>query len=363
MSLIDRYLSRMFLYTLAFALVAFVLVFIIVDLIENLDKYIDHDASFRDVLYYYLCYIPFILVLTLPVAMLLSTLFSLGTLSKYNELTAIKANGVSLYRILLPIFAIAFLVSLVVLFSAEFLVPYANAEKSRVKNFAIEGKTRAQEVVRKDLFFEGQDNFFYYVGKYDSETEIGENVVVQKIVEGRIVESLEAEKMLWTNRGWWFENAKRRLFSDLLLETSPERYEEHATLPYPALKETPEELAKEQKKPDEMGFFELERLIKIKKGLGEDTARELVELYLKITFPFVNFIVVFLGAPIAATPRRAGFMLGFAISLVISFLFYGLIRAGQSLGQNHKLPPLLAASFADIIFGLVGLVLLIKTKK
>jgi lipopolysaccharide export LptBFGC system permease protein LptF len=56
-------------------------------------------------------------------------------------------------------------------------------------------------------------------------------------------------------------------------------------------------------------------------------------------------------------------MLGFAISLVISFVFYGLIRAGQSLGQNHKLPPLLAASFAGIIFGLIGLVLLVKAKK
>jgi len=350
-------------YTLGFALLAFVLIFVIVDLIENLDKYIDYDSSFKDVFYYYLCYVPFIVVLTLPVAMLLSTLFSLGTLSKYNELTAIKANGVSLYRILLPIFGLAFLVSLLLLFSAEFLIPHANAEKSRVKSYNIEKKPQAREVIRTDLFFEGQDNFFYYLKNYNSETEIGERAVVQKIKEGRILESIEAERMLWTHGGWRFEKAKRRLFSDLNLEASPESYEEHESLFYPALKETPEEFAKEQKKPDEMGFFELKRRIKIKKGLGEDTARELVELYLKITFPFVNFIVVFLGAPIAAAPRRGGFMLGFAISLIISFIYFALIRAGQSLGQNDKLPPLLAASFANIVFGLVGLVLLIKAKK
>jgi len=363
MSLIDRYLARRFLYTLGFALIAFVLVFVIVDLIENLDRYIDHEASFRNVFYYYLCYTPFIVVLTLPVAMLLSTLFSLGSLSKDNELTAIKANGVSLYRILLPIFGIAFLVSLVVLFSAEYLIPQANAEKSRIKSFNIERKTKAKEVIRKNLFFEGRDNFLYYFKKYNSETHAGEKVVVQKITEGHIIESIEAEKMVWTRRGWEFQKAKRRLFSDSLREESPERYEEHEALLYPLLKETPEEFGKEQKKPDEMGFFDLRRFIKIKKSLGEDTARELVELYLKITFPFVNFIVVFLGAPIAAAPRRGGFMLGFAISLIISFVYFALIRAGQSLGQNQKLPPLLAASFANLIFGLIGLVLLIKAKK
>ena len=363
MSLIDRYLARTFLYTLGFALLAFVLVFVIVDLIENLDKYIDHDASLRDVFYYYVCFTPFIVVLTLPVAMLLSTLFSLGTLSKYNELTAIKANGVSLYRILLPIFGIAFLVSLLVLFSAEYLIPQANAEKSRIKSFNIEKKPRAKEVIRSNLFFEGRDHFFYYFKKYNSETQTAERVVVQKITEGHITESIEAEKMVWTARGWKFEKAKRRLFSDSLGEGSTERYEEHETLLYPALKETPEAFAKKQKKPDEMGFFDLRRFIKIKESLGENTARELVELYLKITFPFVNLIVVFLGAPIAAAPRRGGFMLGFAISLIISFVYFALIRAGQSLGQNQKLPPLLAASFANIVFGLIGLVLLIKAKK
>jgi lipopolysaccharide export system permease protein len=90
MRILDRYLIRQFLFVLLFSLTAFWLIFVIVDLVENLDKFIDRHATLLVVAKYYLFYTPYIVVLALPVAMLLSCLFSLGQMAKHNELTAIK---------------------------------------------------------------------------------------------------------------------------------------------------------------------------------------------------------------------------------------------------------------------------------
>ena len=112
-----------------------------------------------------------------------------------------------------------------------------------------------------------------------------------------------------------------------------------------------------------MGYFELSDYVKSKKRSGQDVARETTDLYLKISFPFVNFIIVLFGAPIAANPKRSGVAIGFAISLFISFMYYTLIRMGQSFGYSEKLPPLFAAWSTNILFFILGIILLVKAKK
>ena len=115
MRILDRYLIRQFCFALIFSLIAFWVIFLVVDLVEHVDKYIDKQASVSLVIKYYLYFTPYILVLSLPVAMLLSCLFSLGQLAKHNELTAMKSAGISLHRILLPLFVLSFLISVFVI--------------------------------------------------------------------------------------------------------------------------------------------------------------------------------------------------------------------------------------------------------
>jgi lipopolysaccharide export system permease protein len=129
------------------------------------------------------------------------------------------------------------------------------------------------------------------------------------------------------------------------------------------LKIKPETLTKRQKKPDEMGYFELAQYVKVKERSGQLVAKEATDLNLKISFPLVNFIIVLFGAPIAANPKRSGLAIGFAISLFIAFVYYTLIRMAQSFGYSEKLPPLLAAWITNILFTILGVVLLIKAKK
>ena len=119
MTLLDRYLVRKFIINLMFSIGAFVIIFLVVDLIENLDKFIDRDARVYQVVVYYLYYIPYIINLTLPVCMLLACLFSLGSMSQHNEIVAQKSAGISLYRIFAPLFVLALVISVLTGFFSD----------------------------------------------------------------------------------------------------------------------------------------------------------------------------------------------------------------------------------------------------
>ena len=146
-------------------------------------------------------------------------------------------------------------------------------------------------------------------------------------------------------------------------QSEAERYRAFDRLFRPDLKIKPEALTRRQKKSDEMGYFELAEYVKLKKRSGQVVAKEATDLHLKIAFPLVNFIIVLFGAPLAANPKRSGLALGFAVSLFISFVYYTLIRMSQSFGYSEKLPPLLAAWAVNILFAILGTVLLIRAKK
>ena len=142
-----------------------------------------------------------------------------------------------------------------------------------------------------------------------------------------------------------------------------EEYQAFDRLPLHDLKILPEALARRPKKTDEMGYTELAEYVRIRKKAGQLVAKEDTDLQVKIAFPFVNFIIVLFGAPIAANPRRSGLVIGFAVSLFIAFVYYTLIKMGQSLGYSQKLSPLVAAWGANVLFAILGVILLVKAKK
>ena len=126
MTVLDKYVLRKFIINLLFSIGAFVIIFLVVDLIENIDKFIDRDAEVSTVFIYYVYYIPYIINLTLPISMLLSCLFTLGSMSQHNEIVAQKSAGISLYRIFTPLFIFSFFISIGAGLFSEFVVPWTN---------------------------------------------------------------------------------------------------------------------------------------------------------------------------------------------------------------------------------------------
>jgi lipopolysaccharide export system permease protein len=312
---------------------------------------------------YYLNYLPFYIILAFPVAMLVTTLFSMGSLAKNHELDVMKASGISLYRIAAPILVAAFMISIGVMFFGEFVLTKTEKRKDEIKNHLIEKRPLLPKMTRHDINVPG-DNGWIIIGKiYDVPTSTATGVKVHRIFENQIVKTYTAEKMISSDSGWVLIDGTGQQFVD---KTSMEKSEEFVrfdTLWAPFLTQSPSMLAELPVPPRQVDFFQLMKRIEQEREIGEPVYKDLVELYLKITFPFANFILVLIGAPLAANPRRSGPSVGFGISIIISFIFFVLIRIGQSLGNAGKLPPLLAASLGDLVFFSIGAALMYKSRK
>jgi lipopolysaccharide export system permease protein len=380
MRLLDQYISRKFLFNLSFALTAFASIFITVDLVEALSDYIDKRVPAMVIASYYFYYLPYIVVLTMPVAMLLASMFSVGQLSKYNEITAMKAAGQSLYRILFPILIIAFLASGLMLLFAEKVVPVANQRKVEIKHHYIERVPQNLPTRLSNLYFQesvsrdaarpnGKTTNAVrrvFIGYYDDATKTAQKISIQNYHGIFIVERIDALQMRWKARGdsthggvWEILQGYHRRF-----EGDREAVATHFdSLAMPELSFTPQVLTKVQKDPEEMSYGELQKFIDEVARNGGSPERWLVDLYLKISFPLANFIIVLFGAPLAAGKVRSGGAVGVALSLIVCFLYFGTVKTAQSMGQNGTLEPLLAAWLGNLIFLCAGAVILVKARK
>jgi lipopolysaccharide export system permease protein len=376
--ILDRYVSRKFLFNLLFSLTAFASIFITVDLLEKLSEFIDRKAPAFVVASYYFYYLPYVIILSMPVAMLLASMFSVGQLSKYNELTAMLSAGRSLHRILLPLFVIGALISGAMLVFAERVMPVANQRKAEIKQQYIDRMPRNLPARLSNLYFQESAGVSdgsmansgeaavrrIFIGYYDEVSRIAQKVSIQNYNGIFIVERIDAVQMRWHESAggqmgvWKLEQGYRRKF-----DGERETFARFDTLAMPELSFTPLVLTKVQKDPEEMSYGELQEFIREVARNGGNPERWLVDLYLKISFPLANFIIVLFGAPLAAGRIRSGGAVGVATSLVICFLYFGTVKTSQSMGQNGTLDPLLAAWLGNIIFLAAGLAILVKARK
>ena len=359
MKTIDKYILGRFLQILGFALVAFILVVLIVDIVENVDKFIDYKAPLGLVVYYYILYTPFIIILVLPVAVLLATMFTIGALARFQELTVMKASGLSLYRLAIPLLLAGFVISIAAIFFADIIMVPAEAKRDWLKRSQIEHRTDSDGIMLANVIKPGRDGWVVFARTYNENSRTAQDVLIQKIQNNQIAIAVTARQMAWSDSGWILDRATRRVF-----EGEKEiQFSRRDTLWAEFLSQTPETMSHKLKKPRDTRFFELLDLINLKRLMGQDTARDRVELYLKISHPFINFILIIIGIPLAANPKRSGGSIGLGLSVIISFIYFVILRAGQSFGYTHELPPVLAATIGNIIFMLIGLVMFFKARK
>ena len=176
MLILDKYIIKQFKNSLFFILLAIWLMFLLVDLIDHLDTYMDKHAALFSVIKYYIFYSPFVLILTLPIAMLLATLFSIGQLSRRNEITAMKSVGISLNRILLPVFLLGLLVSFLTMIAGEAVLPYTDEKKLEVERVEIERGPAYANLNLHNLFVQDQSGTIFNLENYQSQKKLGTDV-------------------------------------------------------------------------------------------------------------------------------------------------------------------------------------------
>ena len=354
----DRYLLKQFLKIFSLSVLAFVAIYIVVDTFEEIDNFIDHDASLPHIVAYYIFSLPFILTYIIPVALLLGTVFSIGILARRNEITAFIASGVSLVRVALPIMLLALLVSVGSTVFNDVVVTKANRKHKDIKLHDIEGRTRSNPNLKENFHYLGEDGFVYLASRYNHENRTLYDVVLQQFDENTLIRRIDAKRAVWKSGAWHFTSGFDRVF-----DARNERVKAFDKLTMPELKEDPLSFAKEQVEQDNMNVWELSSYIDKVRKSGGSTERYQTDLYFKFSYPLAGSIFVLIGIAFASGKRKQSIATGFGVSLLISFLYYGVLRVGQTLGYNGVVPPLLAAQLGNLVFLVIGVGLLTRANQ
>lgn len=361
MTKLDRYVLNQFILTTFFSLFAITIIFVAVNLMDNLDDFLDANATLYMIAEYYLYFIPEIIKLMTPVAMLLSALFTTGRLSTYNELTALKSGGVSLFRFMAPMLIFALVISGISIYFNGWVVPYANKKKVEL----------GRKYFQKDIRFVSKNNIFIQdsktrilsIGMFDDSRNIAMRVSIHDFDPTDLTvlhARYDSEEMLWEpeSRTWRLSRGTERRFDE-----GSETLTRFNSFSIGALNFTPDDIKKKQEKPEEMNYTDLRLFINNQQRAGHDASRWLVDYYGKIAFPFASVIVVLFGVPFSSIKRRSGLGVEFGIAIGISFLYMIFLQISQAFGYNGDLHPLLTAWLANIVFFTAGLYILFRVPK
>lgn len=372
MRIIDRYVLRHFIGPLIFCLLFFLLFYIVIDLVDKLSEMIENNVDLRILLPYYLNFAPLIFVQIIPIAVLVSLMYSLGTFNRHNEILAMQASGISLLRILSPLIITGFLIAVAVFIINDTVVPVATINASEIKEEKIEAvkirkKRKKAELTLENIAFYGKGNKIIYARRYSIyDNKIYEIIIHEEDKNQNIVSKTTAQEVVWQDNRWLGKNVMFfRLDSTGRIIGEPEFFEEKDV----NMNETPVDFKKRRHQAkfmsfEFMSFKELKEYIDRFSFESGPTIRNLkIALNQKIAFPFVNVIVILIASPLALVhTRKGGLLVGIGTSIILVFGYYAVMTISLAAGRAGFIHPIISAWFANALFASIGLLLIIRHK-
>ena len=356
MKILDRYLSRSFLSAFLFCICLFFTLFITIDAFNNLDEFLKHGISLRIVISYYLFSLPSIFVQIVPIAMLVSVLTVIGDMNRHYEIIALKANGLSPFHILLPCLFVAGVISVSVFLFNETVVPSSAVTSTAIRDGLIKkGKKNFEERSISNVTLYGKGGLMIYAREFEISNQTLYDVVILEESSRKTTQSkITAKKASYENNRWILRNAMKQILNrrgDLV--QGPELFET-LEIDLPAV---PGDFIREASQTELMTTKELKEYIDNLGVQSKKLARKLlVDLHYRVAFPFLSFVVVLIGAPLAMRSRNRGSAVtGISLSLGVVFTYYGMVSISLALGKGGYLPPFFAAWSANFIFAGLGL--------
>jgi len=291
-------------------------------------------------------------------SLLISTIFTLGSLQKNNEITAIKSSGVSVMRIGLPIL-ISGLVFCFFLFFFENTLVVSSIQKRYEIDKKLKPLNRKYIKNRKNNIYYHLDNRFLEIKKFNYKNDTGYNISIQTYNNADIIYRIDAKKMVWNEEknSWKLEDCKIR------------KWENNNFVFYP-LRDTilhiddvtPEIIKKDFVKPEEMDYWELSSFIEKLDNKGLSTNRWLVNKYYKTAFACIPLIMIIFGLALSIQKPRSSHALGIGLSIIVIFMYYALITFGKTLGYNNILPPFISVWSVNFIFLSIGTLIYFRAR-
>ena len=353
---LDRYVFFEWLKIFVTTALGFPILTIVIDLTDNLEKYLGRNLSREAIALSYFYWLPESMFLVLPAAVLFATVFSIGAFTRHAEVTAAKASGISFYRMIAPIMFGAAGAAVFTLALGE-VVPAANAKRADL----LEENKATQGTDRYNFVYAADGGRVYKAASLNvPNAEMG-NFQIERKGSGPdyptfVVSALTAK---WKPRtGWVLKKGSAHVISD----GGPDIAISFDSLRDKKMHEAPTELLATPRSPHEMGYTDLSRFIKALERSGGDTNELKVERALKIAIPLACLVIALFGAPLATSTQRGGAAYGIGVSLATTIIYLMMIQLTKAVGGKGLLPPELAAWLPNVIFAVAGIVLLSRTR-
>jgi len=350
MKILPRYLAREFTHYFFLGLGAFSTIYLVVEFFERINAFLQNKAPVALMGAYFLNKIPSIIFQVAPASILLSSIITLGLMSRHNEILAMKSGGISLRRIAFPILGVVMIIYFILLGMSEYVVPFANEKVNMLQDLIIHKKKPAAAFKQNKLWIHSHQAI-YNIQLYHPEKDLLEGVTLYRFDQDfRLSERLDARSARWQDGRWIFSDVSRTHFGSEGFPIRKQYSELILNLP-----ESPGDFRIAEKNPAGMNYRELKGYVRKIENDGYNSTKYRCAMHAIFSYPFIGVIMAFLGIPIALRKERgAGVTWGVAFSILISFAYLVVFSFSLELGKAGTLPPFLSAWLGNFIFALVG---------
>lgn len=355
-TLVDRYVSRLFWTYFLSALLVFSTIFTVIDFMSGFAKQTVPTAA---LLKYYGFFLPGVAYQMMPVACLLSTIFTLSTLHRSNELVALFSMGQSLLRVALPIlFWVTFCSAAFFTFSDQVL-PALTQKKNYVLFVEIRKQPSLYSTVKKNKIWYRSENVLFNIKTLNPERERAQGITLYYFDESwRLVQLITAAEARVKDQHWILRNGKVTLFASESSFPMTQTFEKKRV----NLGQDLSDMSSLEASAEHLSLAELNRFIQRNKEAGLDTLRYEVDYHRKTSFPMAALVMSLFGIPFSVGKQRSGgAFYGIGLCLVLIFLYWVVYSSSLTLGKHGALEPWLAAWSSNIAFFLLGGIFLART--
>jgi lipopolysaccharide export system permease protein len=358
MKVLSKYLAAEFLKLLCLCQIIFVSIYLIIDFVQKIDNFIEAKVSTGIMLAYFLYKTPLIFIQMLPPATLISVIILFSLLKKRNELTAMKACGLNIFKVVQPIVVTGVMISISLFLFSEIVVPHASSKFNEIWEIQVEKRGPTQFYGMNQIWYKGSGSIYWMRG-FDYQKGVMERPTFYFFDDSfQLIERIDGERAIWDEGKWKIEEGIIQRASDEGIYR-PTKF----TDLYLALEETPETFIRSEKDPEEMSYWQLKHYAKRVLMEGYDNTRYLVDMNFKIAFPFIIPIMVLMGTPISLRVEKGGVAFAIFIGMGICFLYLVTLGFTRSLGLSGILPTILSAWLGNLIFLFLSIYLMMKVAR
>lgn len=345
---------------LLYLLLAFTLLFIIADLMDHADNFLESSTPARVVLHYYSLQLPSMVIFIVPICLLLATLYSLSMLTRHNEIVAMRASGVSIYRIVRPYMSVG-----LICFAFTAAVNEYTGPKYAYRAYQL---LESQKEASDDIYYEQipfqnpTTGHSWFIERFDTRTYTMEGITLfQRREDGSDRAKITARKGHWLDRRWWFEDGAVQLFDkDNNLDGVADTFQTREMRDLP---EIPEDFLGEAKDAEHQSSLELWKYIRTHQFLSPETLTKYeVDFHHKLTMPFICIIATIIGIPVGAHTGRKGALAGIMLAIGMFFAFYAMQFTMEYLAKQMIIIPWVGAWSAIITFYLIGSIMIYRMR-